>query len=235
MGLNGPEWKGPKPHLLFNVSEPFVRLQIDLHLTLNVYIRLHQFAYVSFQEHDKLLDKIASKIKAENLAEPKNLEEREALQLMKSRSMDWILTEDYDLTRSIQTINRMMVVTLWALAEQYLGKVLRKLVSLRTGDPVEPVTNHYKFDKFRLTYKSEGIVLDTLHDYAIANECRVLNNHIKHSDVVSDKLAAFPPFSAFLGESLDQVVIDPQRYLNGVSNFLGGLIGHANSLYHAND
>jgi hypothetical protein len=106
---------------------------------------------------------------------------------------------------------------------------------LRTGDPVESVKAPYKWDDFGSAYHSEGIVLNLLHDYSIADECRVLNNHIKHSPVVSNKLAAFSLFSTFLGKSLDQVAIDPQRYLNGVSNFLGSLIEHANALHDTSD
>ena len=99
--------------------------------------------------------------------------------------MTLIHTEDEDLRRSVQNINLMLVVTLWALSEQYLGNIFKMLVALRTGNPVESVTAPYRWDSFKSAYSAEGITLDTLRDYAQANECRVLNNHIKHSPVIS--------------------------------------------------
>lgn len=215
---------------MYNITGPFGWLQSDLYWTLNVHIRLHQFAYASFRAHDKRLDDFVAQLKAENSPEPEDFEEREALLVWKIRRMNLIHTEDEDLERSVQTINRMLVVTLWALAEQYLGKVFQELVSLRTGNPAESVTAPYRWDSFRSAYPTEGIVLDTLHDHDLANECRVLNNHLKHSPIVSRKLAMFPPFNAALEKSLDKVAIDPQRYFNGISNFLGSLIERANVL-----
>lgn len=44
-GPTGQEWKGPEPYHLYNFSGPFGRIQSDLFWTLNVHIRLHQFAY----------------------------------------------------------------------------------------------------------------------------------------------------------------------------------------------
>jgi hypothetical protein len=117
MGLNGPEWKGPEMYLTHNMCGPFGRLQSDLHWTLNVYIRLHQSAYASFREQDKWLDQLASELKVAHSSEPEDFERHEELLLGRIRRMDWIFTEDQDLARSVQTINQMLVVTLWALAE----------------------------------------------------------------------------------------------------------------------
>jgi hypothetical protein len=224
------EWKGPDLYT-FNIAGPFGALQGELHWTLHTYVRLHHFAYSAFQEHDAKLDIYAASLKAEKTIAFEDFEKYETEMIWKSRKMDLLLAEDIDLERSVQTINRMFVVALWALAEQYLGKAFQKSVSLRTGVAVESIKAPYRWDTFQTEFLPEGIVLENLHDYALANECRVLNNHIKHSPVISSKLAEFPPFDGHLGEPLERAVIDPQRYLNGVSNFLGSLIERGNAIH----
>lgn len=226
----GREWKGPDPYF-FNVAGPLGALQGELHWTLHTYVRLHHFAYSSFHGHDAKLDAYAASLKAEKKIASEDFEEYEAEMIERIPRMDFLLAEEVDLKRSVQTINRMFVVALWALAEQYLGKAFQRLVSLRTGVAVESVKAPYRWDAFKTEFLPEGIVLEALHDYALANECRVLNNHIKHSPVISSKLAAFPPFNGHLEEPLERVVIDPQRYLNGVSNFLGSLIERGNTIH----
>ena len=130
----------------------------------------------------------------------------------------------------------MFVVAFWALAEQFLGKIFRKLVALETGKSVNSVKSPDKWDKFKLEYSKKGINLEALHDYPIADECRVLNNHIKHEPIISNRLAAFALFQDHIGKPLDSMILDPQRYLNGVSNFLGSLIEKSNAVhgYHNN-
>lgn len=223
------EWIGPDPYM-FNIAGPFGALQGELHWTLHTYVRLHNFAYSSFHEHDAKLDVFAASLRAEETIASKDFEEYEAEMIGKSRRMDFLIAEEVDLDRSVRTLNQMFVVALWALAEQYLGKVFQKTVSLQTGAAVETVQAPYRWDNFKIEFPSQGIVLENLHDYAVANECRVLNNHIKHSPVISSKLAAFSPFSGHLGKPLEKVVINPQRYLNGVSNFLGSLIERGNTI-----
>lgn len=224
------EWEGPDPYT-FNIAGPFGTLQGELEWTLHTYVRLHHFAYSSFQEHDAMLDVFAASLKAEKTIASEDFEEYESEMIGKTRRMDALLAEEMDLERSVRTINRMFVVALWALAEQYLGKAFQKSVSLRTGTAVESVKAPYRWDTFKTAFLPEGIVFETLNGYAIANECRVLNNHVKHSPVISSKLAAFPPFSGHLGEPLERVEIDPQRYLNGISNFLGSLIETGNAIH----
>jgi hypothetical protein len=224
------EWKGPDPYF-FNAGGPFGSFQAELHWTLDIYIQLHRHAHASFRQHNQKIDELAAQLKAEPPITATEFEEREMLMIARSRRMDYIYAADVDLSRSSQAINRMYVVALWAFAEQYLGKIFQRLRGLRTGVPEESIPAPYRWDTLGPAYSSESIELKNLHDYAVANECRVLNNHIKHAPYISDKLAAFASFHDHLGKTLDSVVIDPQRYLNGVSNFIGSLIEHSNRLH----
>jgi hypothetical protein len=225
-----PEWKGPDPYL-FNIGGSFGAFQGELHWTLDVYVRLHQHAYASFRRHDSKLEELAAELNSAAPVPPSDSEEYEAQMIGRSRRMDHLYAEEVDLERSVHAINRMFVVALWALSEQYLGRVFQHLVALRTGTPPESVLAPYRWDNFKSAYPAEGVQLETLQDYALANECRVLNNHIKHKPTVSDKLVLFAPFHGQLGKPLERIGIDPQRYLNGVANFLGSLIEKCNAIH----
>jgi hypothetical protein len=142
--------------------------------------------------------------------------------------MDHINSLDYDLQSSIRTINRMFIVALWSLAEQFPGRIFKALVSLRTAAGPNKVP--YRWDDYKVGYLQETITLEALQDYEIANECRILNNQFKHGEVVSAKLSAFAPYANKIGAELDDLDVEPQRYLNAVSNFLGSLIEQCNEI-----
>ena len=82
----------------------------------------------------------------------------------------------------------------------------------------------------RQEYNSLGIDLTTLNGLADADECRVLNNSIKHGEMVDERLAQFPFFTAHLGTELTNLDFEMQRYLTGVFNFCGSLIEAGNTL-----
>lgn len=225
-----PEWKGPEPYL-FNISGPFGDIQSEFYWTLDIYIQVHQHAYLSFRRRDLHLDELAEKLKSCAPLPAFGSDEYEATALSRSRRMDQIFAGEQDLERSIRTINRMFVVALWALSEQYLGKIYQRHVMLRTAASSESIVVPYRWDAFKKVYPVEGVLLTTIQDFAIANECRVLNNHIKHEPLVSNALAVFPPFAGMMGKPLEDISVDPQRYLNGTSNFIGALIEKSNAIH----
>jgi hypothetical protein len=57
-----------------------------------------------------------------------------------------------------------------------------------------------------------------------------LNNAIKHDPTIGGRLLAFPYFQSFAGQQLEEVPLELQRYVNGVSDFLGSLIERGNAL-----
>lgn len=219
---------GPEVYL-FNIGGPFGDLQGELHWTLFTYVKLHRLAHSGFHEQNVKLDEYASRFGLTSIEAPANELEEQAL-IGKCRAMDTLIAEDQDLERSITVINKMYVVLFWALAEQFLGRIFKKFVSLESGSPIDSIKPPYRWDDFKKQYFLKGLNLELVHDYSIANECRVLNNHIKHNPRVSTALAVFPQFASYSGMLIDEVPIDPQKYLNGVSNFLGGLIEKANMI-----
>ena len=227
-----PEWEGPEPYL-FNIAGRFGRVQGELHMTLNIYIELHQHAYSSFRRRDDNIELMVKDLKAQaSISEEAQSDSEDKIRKAYAK-MSYINALDHDLTRSVRTINRMFVVALWALAEQFLGKMFKEVVSFRTGIKLEKAP--YRWDDFKIQYANESLDLATLHDYEIANECRILNNCFKHAETVSNKLAAFAPYSTKIGARLDDLDIDPPRYLNAISNFLGSLIENCNKAFLLED
>lgn len=217
VGPDGPEWKGPDN---YHCTEPFIQLAGDLYWTLGVYAHFYRHIHSSFAISEQELDKQSDKLEAER----SNIEDRGMWNLSIIRRMDSIFAENMDIQKSSRAINRMLVVALWALAEQNLGRVYRQIISIRSNIEPESVKAPYRWDEIKKSYLSEKIDLSQLDDYAIADECRVLNNNIKHSRLVSNTLAKFPMFKTHFNKNLDNISIDIQRYFSGIANFLGNLM-----------
>ncbi|RDZ28200.1 hypothetical protein DX914_03380 [Lysobacter silvisoli] len=124
--------------------------------------------------------------------------------------------------------DQMIVVGLWTIAEQFLGKVYRGFVAFRDSVDENGVNAPYRWDHFVSSYEQLGIDLAALENYANADECRLVNNAIKHDPVVGSRLQALAFFFPHLGKDLEALQLDVQRYVNGVSDFLGSLIEKAN-------
>ena len=115
-------------------------------------------------------------------------------------------------------------------AEQYLGRTYAEIEHRQTGVPRENIQRPYKWDDFETQFGAKSISLSALNGFADANECRVLNDTIKHAGSVTDRLAAFAYFASHRGLQLTQIDFEMQRYLNGVFNLLGSLIEAGNRL-----
>lgn len=77
-------------------------------------------------------------------------------------------------------------------------------------------------------------MLNQLLGYTDANECRVLNNTIKHQGTVNKRSSKFPYFSSHVGKELPNIEFEMQRYYNGIWNLLGELIQKGNRLLDPN-
>ena len=126
------------------------------------------------------------------------------------------------------------VIGLWATAERFLGKVFAHIESSQSGVDVASVSRPYRWDEFQTAYANKSIDLTTLNGYADADECRVLNNSIKHAEIVNERLAQNPFFAPFQNKLLADVDFEMQRYVTGVFNFVGSLIESGNHLLDSN-
>jgi len=199
----------------------------ELQFLLFDFCRMHQIVYKEIVHIEEGLTRFTQENKGElTLSSTLDLSEEEYYkELQKTRTLDSIIAQDQENKRVIGFIDQMCVVGLWALAEQFLGKIYRKYIAVTTSVDADTVSSPSGWDDFNKKYaRSMGVVLSNCDSFQDANECRLVNNAIKHNPTVGQKLEGFPYFAPYKGEKLMEVPLDMQRYLNGVNNFLGSLM-----------
>ncbi|WP_417733308.1 hypothetical protein [Rosistilla oblonga] len=229
--FHSPDNDGPLPYME-NIAGPLCSLQGELHWHAFDLCRFHQIMYAD-------LGNRAAHVDAEYERFSKSLEEqrasvnddsREAFMVYESRTNSAFMNKDIEHARVKHFSDEFAIIGLWATAERYLGKVYANIVALQSGAGVDTVTRPYRWPEFITEYQTLGIDLTTLDGLPDADECRVLNNTIKHGELVDQRLAQFPFFAAHLGAELAKIDFEMQRYLNGVFNFCGSLIEAGNTL-----
>lgn len=211
--------EAPMP-FIFNVSGKIGMLQGELDWRLTDFCRIHQIVYKEILGAEKLLDQIEIEPFSDDINDEGNL--------YRSRQMDYIIGKEAEHKNVINFVDHMTLVGLWAIAEQFLGRIYTSFLSKKSGISEEMIRAPYKWDDFEREFANLGIDLKSCENFDNANECRVLNNAIKHDPTVRSKLLMFSYFLPFSGQKLDRVSLEMQRYLNGVSDFLGSLIEKVN-------
>lgn len=216
---------GPIP-FLFNAAGKLGLLQADLEWRLCDFCRIHQIVYQEIERLDNRLKEFAAEHK-DIINPPANIEGSEILQ---SRVLDAIVGQGQENERVTAFVDQMSVVGLWAIAEQFLARVYRSLRGhLERRDP-EKVAAPYRWSDFIHAFLTLGIDLTRCENFANANECRAVNNAVKHDPVVGPQLVTFSYFKPHAGANLINISLEMQRYFNGVSDFLGSLIETGNSI-----
>ncbi|WP_224093335.1 hypothetical protein [Nostoc sp. MS1] len=188
------------------------------------FCRMHQIVYKEIGHIDEHLDNFLQENKENlNLSGNPKSEEDFYKELQTSRMLDGIIAQEHENRGVIRFIDQMAVVGLWALSEQFLGRIYREYIAVKDSIDADTVTAPYKWNDFIDEYKSIGIDLSLCDNFQDANECRLVNNAIKHHPVIVGKLAEFPYFTSYKGKRIMEITLDMQRYLNGISNFLGSL------------
>jgi hypothetical protein len=198
----------------------------ELEWLLFDFCRMHQIVYKEIVHLEEGLSHFTQENKEELTLNSKlDLSEEEYYkEVQKTRILDSIIAKEQENKRVIGFIDQMAVVGLWALAEQFLGKIYRTSIAITTSVDADTVSSPYRWDDLIKGYASISIDLSTCDSFQDANECRVVNNAIKHNPKVGEKLEVFSYFTPYRGAKLMDVPLDMQRYLNGVSNFLGSLM-----------
>lgn len=113
------------------------------------------------------------------------------------------------------------IIGLWGLVEQYLGKILffgeKSISGSSSGGSHVWINIVNSFSKI-------GVNVMACKGYLNIDECRVLNNKIKHVGAVDKKLAEYAYFSRFLGEDLNHINFELQRYTDSVFEFVGNIM-----------
>ena len=211
----------PDGPFIFHAYGPLNGIQQELHWRLFDFCRIHQIVYKEISYIDAKLDSLG----VENIKFTGEIEPFEEYQ--KSRLICAVMDKDIENNRVVNFVDHMTVVGLWAIAEQFLGKVFRGYKALIDNCPPESVQHPYRWDALVNIFTTIGIDLLACENIQNADECRVLNNAIKHDPTVGNRLMSFPYFVQYQGKRLEAIPLEMQRYLNGVSDFLGSLIENA--------
>jgi hypothetical protein len=201
-------------------------MYLELQWLLFDFCRMHQIIYKEIGHIEEELTHFTQKNKEDLILSPiLDLSEEEYYkELQKTRILDAIIAKDHENKNVIGFIDQMAVVGLWALTEQFLGKVYRTYISVKNSVDADTVSSPYRWNDFVKEYAKIGIYINRCDSFQDANECRKVNNAIKHDSIVGKNLKAFSYFKPYKGAKLIEVPLDMQRYLNGVSNFSGSLM-----------
>jgi hypothetical protein len=207
--------KGPIP-FGSNFSGALSNIQGELDWRLFDFCRIHQIVYKEIGNIEKQLNEIETEPFSSDINDEENI--------LKSRKFDYINGKVIENERVTSFVDHMTIVGLWAIGEQFLGKIYKTFVSRKNSVPENAIVAPYKWDDFKREFNNLRIDLTTCENFQNANECRVLNNSIKHDPTVNSKLLRFSYFTPYSGKELESIPLEMQRYLNGVSDFLGSLI-----------
>jgi hypothetical protein len=131
--------------------------------------------------------------------------------------------------------DQLLVIALWAMVEQYCGRTLREVERSLRNESVETETPH-KWSALVRRFRRVGVDVTNCKSYAAADECRVLNNKIKHLGKVDSELSQFERFQTQLGKNLNEVELDPQYYSDFVQEFVTCVMETADTLlFNAGD
>jgi hypothetical protein len=174
----------------------------------------HQMHYRAASEKDDLLNKRAAALRDAVTLHPP-ADDWDDIQV--SRNREAIYADALAYSRALLFADHLLLVGLWAAAEQYCNRALSMLARIR-GRPAPPRPDAWP--KMRKVFRELGLDIVALDKYADVDECRLVNNEIKHSGVVTERLAALPHFRVQLGKPLTKVEIPLQRYANAVLVFV---------------
>ena len=200
----------------WDTTEKLGSIHSELKWRLVDFCRIHQIVYNQINKSNRKLDEIEIEPFTENPADIENL--------ATSRKLDFVIGKEIEHNNILNFVDHMTVVGLWAICEQFLGKIFRAYISEKENVDENSVSAPYKWNDFINKFNEKGIDLSTCDNFENANECRALNNAIKHDPKVSNRLVEFDYFKNHLNKELKEVELEMQRYLNGVSDFLGSLI-----------
>jgi hypothetical protein len=125
--------------------------------------------------------------------------------------------------------DQLLLVGLWATVEQYCSRVLQIVErSLRKTNQQRPTP--HRWDRLVDRFAKFGLDFSQLKSYTAVDECRVLNNKVKHVGIVDAELARYPAFASLLGEPLGRIELALQKYSDGVYEFVGHVMEAAENI-----
>lgn len=205
----------------YNRSGKLGKIQMELDWKMFDFCRLQQITHSYIDKNEKELDELCERYKDEM----RNATD-ETIGFVRLREN--INSQSDSNYQIYQLANQMTVVGLWAIAEQTMGFIYKKMVSNINKIEEINVKTPYKFDEYKKNFLQLGIALEKLDTFDDANECRTLNNTIKHGHTIEGHILSFSYFQPLAGQLILQVEFELQRYVTGITQFLSSLIEEGN-------
>ncbi|WP_415349345.1 hypothetical protein [Clostridium perfringens] len=187
-----------------------------------------------FNEEHVKLDELISKeekyikdnIETLTVKEKEDYQDKiQQIEIMQSRIRETIFNANDELNSSIGFMRKSFIVTLWSIVEQFCSKCL-DLAETELTEPAKNRSNSHIWDILESRFEAIGINLRSIIGYEDINECRVVNNKIKHVGYVDSALVKkYPSFTSYLNKNFRLVDLDLQRYSDSVYDFLVNLMG----------
>lgn len=219
------------PNSLSRISMEFGFAYYDLCL-------FHQALYCQLVERDEDVEAFTDAMRPrfdEHKSKPADADddgehEWQAVQLSRVRDT---MNVHYAETSSIKAYaDQLYVVACWAMVEQYCGRVLIA-TEMELGGPANRIEAPHKWHDLVKRFKRIGVDLLKCENFSGVDECRVVNNKIKHVGFVDKELAKRESFTGLEGTRLNAVKLPLQSYGNAVYEFVGCAMERAGDVLEA--
>ena len=207
----------------YNCAGQLGKIQMELDWKMFDFCRLQQITHHHILQNEMKIDEFIKQHK-EALTNPAE-EDMGSVRIREN-----INVQSASNYQTYQFSNQMTVVGLWAIAEQTMGFVYKQMYSTINSVSDSSVKIPYKFADFKKEFSKLGIKIEDLDTFDDANECRTLNNTIKHGYVIDGHILKFDYFAPLAGKLILDVDFELQRYVTGVIQFLSSLIEEGNQI-----
>ncbi|WP_148046519.1 hypothetical protein [Pseudomonas vranovensis] len=118
--------------------------------------------------------------------------------------------------RQVECIaNESLVINLWATIEQFSNRCL----AMMSRESSTKQASH-KWDSIEREFEKLEVSLKNAISYSVIDELRVLNNKIKHSYLVDEKLGEFEFFKSHINKRIDLVPLRVFDYVLAAHSFV---------------
>lgn len=226
----GPEMYSPAPGCAREISTLWTRFLWHHHdLCL-----FHQAIYRELSDRAAAMKDCSEDLRRESATfkrAPHDAESEEhewnGVMLSRAREHLCVLEQEYESLRGFG--DHHTVIGLWAMVEQYCGRTLVAVENHLWAKSAGAESPH-RFQELRERFLTAGISVETCKSYLAIDECRVLNNKIKHLGYVDAQLAGHGHFAGLQGLELSRVPLMMQFYSDGVFEFIGALLEKSSEL-----
>lgn len=209
--------RAPYDQRFSDIAPAFTAIYNATHWEIENLALFNQASYHDVSNRNDGLDRRTAALNQIARSENIDEDEEESFELALARRRESIFAGEMEVEAISRYADEVTVIASWTIVEKQLNRALPALQNMLG----HPLTSSHRWPEIEQAFGACGVVLAGLSSYADANECRTLNNAIKHSGVVQGAIAQFPFFQASVGKPIEEIELDTQRYLFAAADFIG--------------